>query len=115
MWKFITTSVTVWALLLPASPAFAAVGLTDPLGETDVRLIIERVINAAIGISGSLALLMFVYGGILWLTSMGNPTQVEKGKQILIWSVLGMGLIAFAYAITYTVFNALLTGEVTVE
>jgi len=50
--------------------------LNDPLGlsgnEKALQIIIGRVINASLGIVGSLALLMFVYSGLLLITSAGN-------------------------------------------
>ena len=52
------------------------VSLNDPLGlsgnEKALQIIIGRVINASLGIVGSLALLMFVYSGLLLITSAGN-------------------------------------------
>lgn len=92
--------------------ALAAVELTNPLGDTtDVREIIARVINGAIAISGSIALLMFVYGGLVWLASMGRPDWIEKGRKTLTWSIIGITVVALAYIITYTIFAALLTGS----
>jgi hypothetical protein len=97
-------------LVLSTAPKFAyAVALINPLGETDVRVIFARVISAALSIVGSLALLMFVYGGVMWLTSRGDTKQVDKGKQTLIWATLGI-VIIFA---SYVIVNALITGITT--
>ena len=90
----------------------AQVTLTNPLGESDVRVIIARVIQGALGIVGSLALVMVIYGGFLWMTAMGHQAQVDKGKQVLIWATLGIVVIASAYVLTNAIFNALLTGNV---
>jgi len=89
----------------------AQVTLTNPLGETDVRLLIARVIQGVLGISGSIALVMFIYGGILWLISGGQPNQIEKGKKVLTWAIFGIIIITGAYVITQAVFSALLTGN----
>ena len=97
--------------LVPATASAAT--LPNPLGTTDVRLIIANVINGALSISGSIALLMFIYGGFLWLTAMGKPEAVDKGKKVLIWATLGIIVIASAYVVTNAIFNALLTGSVT--
>ncbi len=93
---------------------FATVIITNPLGTTDVRIIIARVINGAIAVSGSLALLMFVYGGLVWLTSMGRPEWVEKGRKTIMWAIIGIAIVALAYIITYTIFAAILTGSTNV-
>jgi len=79
-------------------------------GQKCVQLIIGNVIRAALGICGSIALLMMTWGGFLWLTSMGNNEKVEKGKSTLIWSTLGLVLIFGAYALTSYIINAIATG-----
>ena len=86
--------------------------LTNPLGETDPRLIIANLITAILSISGSLALLMFVYGGFLWMSSAGNPNQIDRGKKILLWATLGVVIIASAFAIVTALFTGLATGSV---
>jgi len=46
-----------------------------------------------------LALVMFIYGGIIWMTSSGNAEQVTKGKNIIIWATIGLVVIFSAYAL----------------
>lgn len=110
--KRIITLLTVMAAGLLPYAVNAQVALTNPLGETDPRLLIARVINGALSVSGSIALLMFMYGGLLWMTSMGRSESIDKGKRILIWAVVGIIVIASAYVITNAVFQAVLTGDV---
>ena len=101
-----------FALLAPVLaclPSVAyAVELVNPLGDDarDVRVLLGRVISAALSIVGTLALLMFVYGGVVWMTSRGEPKQVTKGKETLTWAVLGL-VIVFS---SYTLVTALLSG-----
>lgn len=104
----IVTAISAWTPLI----VLAQVTLTNPLGETDPRLIIARVIQGALSISGSIALLMFIYGGILWLTSAGKTEQVTKGKNVLLWAVLGIVVIASAYVAVGAIFNAISSGNV---
>ncbi len=85
--------------------------LINPLGETDPRVLIGRVISALLSIIGSLVLLMFIYGGMLWITSMGEPKKVQKGKDILVWTVAGLGIVAAAYVLTTALINSLTTGS----
>lgn len=118
-------------LLLPIVPRFAAasgdttstststsadvVSLYNPLGTDaesyDVRYIIGRVIRGILSIIGSIALLMFIYGGVLWMTSNGSPERVKKGRDILVWAVAGLGLIFSSYAIVNAILNALTEGS----
>jgi hypothetical protein len=37
--------------------------------------------------------LMFIWGGYLFLTSAGNAEQVKKGKDVILWSSVGIVVI----------------------
>ena len=101
------------ALAFPVSTyAQAPVSLPDPLGQPDIRLLAARFIQGGLSIMGTIALLMMIYGGFLWLTSAGNSSKVQEGRDVLIWSVLGILVIASAFVVTTAVFNAILTGDV---
>jgi hypothetical protein len=80
-------------------------------GQQCVQLIIGNVIKAALGIVGSIALLMMTYGGFLWLTAMGNSERIEKGKNTLIWAVLGLTVIFGAYAVTSYIIDKIVLGK----
>lgn len=77
----------------------------DYLGTNDVSVIIGRVIKAIMGIMGSVALAMFVYAGILWMTASGNSEKEEKSKTILVWSTLGVIVVFASYALLNFVFE----------
>ncbi len=63
------------------------------------QILIGRVINAILGIVGSLALIMFIYGGLTWMTAAGNMEKVEKGRNILLWATIGMVVIFASYSL----------------
>lgn len=77
--------------------------LVDPLGynnsPTAVQQLIGRVIKAALGVVGSIALAMFIWGGFLWMTAHGDSGQVTKGKDTMLWATLGLIVIFSAYTI----------------
>ena len=83
-------------ILVPASTNAA---LVDPLGNVTLPTLAGRIINAALGISGSLALVMFIWGGFLWLTAAGKPERIKSGQNTLLWAVIGLVVIFGAYAI----------------
>ncbi len=100
-------------LALGSLPKLAlAVELVNPVGVTDPRVLIGRIIQALLSIVGSLALLSFVYGGFLWITSMGEAKRVDRGRDILIWAVLGLVVIAAAYVLVNAVISGLVNGSV---
>ncbi len=66
-----------------------------------------RIIQFIWGISGGLALLFFIYGGFIFLTSAGNTERIAKGKQTIINSVIGLIVIFGSWAIINFVFKSL--------
>lgn len=61
-----------------------------------------------LGISGSLALFYFVYGGVRILLSRGNANAVGAGKTILTQAVIGIIIIFGAYlGVSFLVQNVL--------
>jgi hypothetical protein len=83
--------------------------LSNPLGDTvnTPQALIGKVITAVIGVVGSIALLMFIYGGIIWMTSSGSSEKVKKGRDILIWSAIGLVVIFMSYALTRFVLGSI--------
>jgi len=79
------------------------------LKKQDPNILINRVIKTIVGVVGSLALAVFVYGGILWMTSAGNEKRVTDGKNAMLWAVIGLVVIFFAYTIVSFILMKLTT------
>lgn len=79
----------------------SSVKLDNPLGEgrVDIRVILGDIVATGMGFLGSVTLLVFVYGGFLWLTSAGNAERVKKGTQTMLWATVGLFLIFGSYGI----------------
>lgn len=87
------------------------VPLDNPLGDkVTIPLLIGRIIKGILGVVGSIALLMFVYGGIIWMTSAGNNELVQRGKDILIWASIGLVTIFGAYSVVNFILTKGLAG-----
>jgi hypothetical protein len=92
----------------PSSSSGGSAGITNPLGDIDTpQKLIGKIINSALGIVGSIALVMFIYGGFTWMLAAGNAEAVSKGKNILIWSVIGLVIIFSSYALVNFVFDSI--------
>jgi len=85
-----------------------ALSFPPPLGETEVQPLIARVISTILGVVGSIALLMFIIGGFIWLTAAGSADRITLSKSILAWSTIGLVVIFSAYAITHLILTAIL-------
>ena len=67
---------------------------------TDVRNNIRTAIMYGLGFLGVLAVIMVIYGGLVWLTSQGSSDKIKKGRDILIWAAIGAIVISIAWTIT---------------
>jgi hypothetical protein len=106
--RHIVLAVPVAAFFSPNS-ALAAGGLLVNISSNceangdcqlaDFLVVGVNVTNVILGVSGSIILIMFVYGGFLWLISAGNSSRVEQGKKILSSSLLGLIIVFGAYTV----------------
>jgi hypothetical protein len=71
---------------------------TPPGGSGSIPQIIGRIIRGALGLSGVVALLMFVWGGAQYMLAAGNSEKITKAKQTMVWATLGLVAIFGAYA-----------------
>lgn len=106
--------ISVFFLFLNFDYSFAAcdpdngeVCLESPIPNTDPATFIGKIINVSLGLAGSLALLMFIYGGFTWMLAAGNDQRVTKGKNILTWATVGLVTIFTSYALVKFVLDAI--------
>ena len=90
-----------------STTAPAPTALINPIGATNINQAIGKIIQAALGLSGAVALLMFVWGGVQMLVSAGNADMVKKGKSTLTWAALGIVVIFTAYTLVNVVIQTL--------
>lgn len=85
----------------------AAAGTGNLGAPVDPRLIVAQIIYVALGLLGTIFIVLTVYAGFLWMTAGGNEDNISKAKKILMASVIGLLIILVSYSITWFVFNAI--------
>ena len=107
--SFLIVLLTISLFFSFSTPLFAQ-GTTfdNPIVTDNITVLIGNVIKIILGILGSVALLVFIIGGFMWLTSMGNPEKVKKGRDTLVWAALGIIIIFSSYALVKLVFDVLM-------
>lgn len=83
-----------------------AAGFPEP---QNIFEIIGAIISVFLSWLGIIFVILVIYAGFTWMTSMGNEYKVIKAKNTLIQATIGLLVIVSAYAITYFVFNAVST------
>ena len=102
-WKKISISLAVAIFMAVPAVAEAAI-LPDcakqPGGCVQLSQLIQVGVNYGrfiLGISGALALVFFIWGGFLILTSAGVSDRVKKGKEALRAATIGLIIIFGAF------------------
>jgi len=88
-----------------ASPTGGSVKLTNPISSRTLNDVAAKAIKTVLGIVGALSLVAFVYGGVVWLTSAGNPERVQTGTRAMLYAAIGIIVIFTSFAILSTVFR----------
>ncbi len=73
----------------------------------DLTASISTIINAVIFVIGIVAVIMIILGGISYATSQGDPAKVKKGKDTILYGIIGLIVALLAFAIVGFVLNAL--------
>ncbi len=84
-----------------------SVGMPLPLAGVSLQGLAGRVIKTVLGLSGVVALIMFIYGGVMWMTAAGNEERLKKAKNTLVWSTIGLIGLFGSYTLVSFVINAL--------
>lgn len=95
----ITASLVVFALPVIAQAQQFELFAGEASGRTDFRVYIQNFYRFAISASILIATVLIMIGGIMWVTSAGNPSRIEKAKSYIIDSIIGVVLLMAAYTI----------------
>jgi hypothetical protein len=83
---------------------------TSTSGTKAVAQIIGQVISAALLLVGTIFLILLVYAGYLWMIARGNTEKVERALDTIKAAVIGLIIVAGAYAITSYVVSKIAPG-----
>ncbi len=67
---------------------------------TDLTVVVGNVIKTVLSLVGIIFLVLTVYAGYLWMTAGGEDEQVNKAKEIIKSSIMGLFIVVSSYAIT---------------
>ena len=107
----------IWAVSLVAVPALVGAqtdifgvnyGATTGLGQQDPRETVANIIRIALSFLGIVAVVIVLWGGVLWMTAAGNDDKVSQAKKVLFSGLIGLIIILSAFAITQFVVNQLI-------
>ena len=114
--------MNIKSFVIRALPALTAVGMPilafaqapAPAPSTDVDKAVARL-QSTIGnvtiLLLAIATLVFIWGVIQFITSAGDPTKRGEGRQLMLWGIIALAVIAAAWAIANVLVNYFLTTQ----
>lgn len=91
----LTSLVIAVFQLIYTHPVFAATA-----GVSNVENFIRNIIQIVAGLAGLVATGFFVIGGFGYITSSGNPENLEKSKRTLVYSAIGLAITIGAFVLS---------------
>lgn len=61
---------------------------------------LSNIVNIVYGIAAVIAVIVIIIAGILYATSNGDAGQVARSKNTIIYAVIGLVVVTFAFTIT---------------
>ena len=81
-------------------------------GLNEVLQVIVNVSKLIVAFAGSAALLVFTYGGVMWIIAAGSPEKIEQGKTAMVSAVIGIVIILSAWLIVNFTILAVTKGTI---
>lgn len=75
-------------------------------GQSDIRAVFKTVANVLLFIVGAVAVIMLIIGGLRYVVSQGDSSQVQSAKNTILYSVIGLLVAIFAFAIVNFVISS---------
>lgn len=79
----------------------------DSCNDEELNDIIKTIINTVIFAVGMVAVIMIIIGGVNYATSQGDTQKVKKGKDTIMYGIIGLVIAILAFAIVNFVLSAL--------
>lgn len=93
-------------LMLPAL-ALAQVAVPVPGGGFNIGTLMSGIAGLAWQFFAGLAVIMFVFAGVMFLTSAGDPGKIKTARDAFLWGVVGIIVAILAFSITTIIKEAI--------
>ncbi|HRY59972.1 MAG TPA: hypothetical protein P5096_01180 [Patescibacteria group bacterium] len=102
--KLISTSISASAILFASNKALAVEGFVE---EGGLANFVNTALNVLLGAAGFVAVIYVIMGGFNYVTSAGNPEKVATANKTIAYAIIGVVIIALAFALKSFVMSKL--------
>ena len=94
--KKVISLLVLGAVLMPLLAGAAEIKIDNPLGYDDFDELIKRIIIFTRQVATAVAPIMIIVAGFFFITSAGDPEKINTAKRLLLWTLIGFGVILLA-------------------
>lgn len=110
----------VIAILITSLPSLALADVYGDVNENlsyfskifgpakDPKIIVINILKVVLSLLGVIFVTLIIYAGFLWMTAAGNSERLQKAKDVLTSSAIGLAIVMAAWGITRFVICALI-------
>ncbi len=73
--------------------------LDNPINANNIVELVGLLVGSFFDVIGAAAFLFIIIGGFLMVTAAGDDEKIERGKNILLYTAVGLGLLVMSYVI----------------
>ncbi len=95
MKKIIVVNALIITSLILAVPVYAA-----SADVTKIETFIKSAIQVLVTLAGLISAGFFVWGGVGYMTSSGNPEMLDRSKKTILYSAIGLAVVLGAFVLT---------------
>ena len=110
IWLFLPEAASYAEYQIPSQykPEYAPdIGARD-YNVSTISIFLQFLAGNVLWFSGAIAVALLVWAGMLYVTAMGQQEQMEKAKKTIIWTIIGLLAMIFAYVIIQFVISTFL-------
>ena len=85
-----------------------AAGCSSNVTADPLPTVIQKILNAIIGVLGIVAVIFIIVGGVNYMTSAGDSAKAKKAKDTILYAVIGLVVCVLAFAIVNFVIGTIL-------
>ncbi len=74
---------------------------------TGTNAVFQTIANILIFLTGAIAVIMLIYGGLRYVTSGGNASSTKAAKDTILYGIIGLVVAILAFAIVNFVVSSL--------
>lgn len=79
--------------------------------EDDFSNTLQGILNGIIGFLGVVAVIVIIIGGVMYMTSTGDPGKTKRAKDTILYASIGLIICVLSFAIVNFVIINIIGGE----